>query len=246
MEKQPIRLNKDPIIESIMEIRFTAQVGLHASDLLPGMLFSSLRADYPKLENLPVSQIPAELRKRDPNLLFKPTRKLSGKQFSISIGDNVLSISCQRPYVGWDEFQPKIIGAIELIKNTSLIQRVDRVSVKYVNLIPEVDLGALKASVRIGEYDLINHGCTIRTDIVENGIINIIQIITNATAEIVDKKEIISGLLLDIDCIYDCKDEDFWNRYKDIIENVRKQEKKIFFSMLESETLNGLEPVWDE
>lgn len=250
MDKLPVRLNKDPIIESIVEIRFARHPAVQVSDLLPGMLFTNLRKSYPRLENLPVSQIPAEIRKADLNLLFKPTRQLSGNRFSISIGDNVLSVSCTRPYVGWSKFQPKIFEVLELVKETGLVQRVGRVSVKYINIIPAQiggkNLASLKASVQMGDYNLVDHGCTIRTDILENGINSIVQIISDATAELVTAKEKISGLLLDIDSIYDCKNINFWDTYKSIIEDVRKQEKKIFFGLLTAETLNTLEPIWQE
>ena len=250
MDKLPVRLNKDPIIESIVEIRFARHPAFHVSDLLPGMLFTKLRESYPQLENLPVSHIPAEIRKTDLNLLFKPTRQLTGKKFSISIGDNVLSVSCTRPYVGWSEFKPKIFEVLELVRETGIVQRVGRVSVKYINLIPAQmggkNLASLKASVQLGNFNLVDHGCTIRTDILENKINSIIQIISDATVELVTTKEKISGLLLDIDSIYDCKNINFWDNYRRLIEDVRKQEKEIFFGLLTPETLNTLEPIWEE
>lgn len=250
MEKQPVRLNKDPIIESIIEIRFTGAAGINISDLLPGMLFAQLRESYPKLETLPVSQIPIEIRKSDPNLHFKPIKRLVGGNFFIAIGDNVVSISCTKPYVGWGNFQPKIVELIEVINRTGLVSNVSRVSAKYLNLIPEVEgagnLGALKASVQLGDHDMIDHNCTVRADMVIDGILNIVQIMTKTTVQSASSGEQLSGLILDIDCIYECKDEDFWANYEKIIERVRQSEKSIFFSMLTESTLNGFDPVWEE
>lgn len=57
-------------------------------------LFSIIKMDHtsPKIERLPIFDIPQEVRQLDPNLKYRPTHKLTfeGKDTSIFLGDNVI------------------------------------------------------------------------------------------------------------------------------------------------------------
>jgi len=250
MVRFPVRLQNDPIIEAIVEFRFTPKQRAPISDLLPGMLFSQLRETYPRLENLPISELPQEIRRADPNLAYKPIHRLSGGQFSIAIGDRVLGFGCQRPYVGWSKFQPHVIKGLQVALDTGLVDKIERLAIKYINLIPSSNkasgLNTLRASVKLGSYDLAEHGCTIRTEIKSAGLVNIIQIVSKATVTFKDNNKAQTGTIVDIDSILENPDTTDIDKLPALIDKARQQEKQVFFSLLTDETLSSFEPIWEE
>ncbi|MDD1616675.1 MAG: hypothetical protein CG439_1815, partial [Methylococcaceae bacterium NSP1-2] len=102
----PKKLNKEPLLEALFELRFTCD--FPASTILPGLLFSKLDGDK-RIEQLHAAQIPLEIRNSDPNLQFSPVSRLVWENFHINIGDRNISISCQFPnYPGWFKFKEAI------------------------------------------------------------------------------------------------------------------------------------------
>jgi uncharacterized protein (TIGR04255 family) len=69
----PIKISPSPIVDSILELRFTTS--LH-HDAIFGIVYSAFKADYQKHESLPILQLPEPVRKTDPNLKFKPYYRL--------------------------------------------------------------------------------------------------------------------------------------------------------------------------
>ena len=53
-------------------------------------------------------QLPEPVRRKDPNLKFKPYYKISNDNYAIQIGADVLTISSFPKYTGWTEFQQEI------------------------------------------------------------------------------------------------------------------------------------------
>ena len=245
----PDRLSSDPIVESIFELRFRTEPGIAASDLLPGILFPALKQNYPRISNLPVSHIPQDIRRSDPSFAYAPSIRFEGDQFAVMVGDTVCSVSCRRPYVGWSAFREKIIELTDLLRKSEIILAIERFSLKYVNLIDAGNnlsgLALLDSLVRVGPYDLSNTGCTIRTEIVENNVINIVNVISSAQVVIPNTNALV-GLLLDIDSISQyaaAKSPDlFWPDFLTQLDVVRAKEKEIFFSLLARPTVDRYGP----
>jgi len=251
MEKLPLRLENDPILEALVEFRFSANASPTLSELLPGILFTEYSEALPNLEKHPNAKIPAEIRVSDPQFFYKPLYRLTDGHLSISIGDRVVSYNCSEPYIGWDEFRPKVLELINFVRNTKLIEDIERFSLKYINIIPIVEgdskssLSSLKASVQLGDYDLVEFGCNIRTEIEDNGFINIVNVISDANVEFPGEKEKLRGTILDIDTIYRHRSGDFWADLEKHLDEARVTEKRIFFSLLSNQTLDSFQPIWE-
>ena len=98
----PSRIEKCPLIDALIEFRFEAAI---AKSAVFGVIYNLIRNDYRgNVINLPILQIPEQIREVDPNLKFKPLYRIEGDKFIIQIGYDVLSISSKMPYVGWPEF----------------------------------------------------------------------------------------------------------------------------------------------
>ena len=246
MPKIPIKLKNDTIVEALFEIRFKSNKG-SVADLLPGLLFANIANEFPTLEKLPITNLPAALIESEPNLRYLPQHRLIGDKYSLLIGEHVFAISCPKPYVGWSEFYPAIIKLTELLEKTSLISEVERFSIRYVNLIPSNQVHGsskkLRTNITLGAYNLGEKVTQLRTEIVENGFLNVIQIASNATIELVTGQKL-EGCLLDIDTICRGKVQNFWKELPSLLQSAHDTEKMIFFSVLTDETIKELEPIW--
>lgn len=246
-QRMPIKLNKDPILEAIFELRFDSNVD-QIAELLPGILFTSLKDKFPKIEPLPTARIPVEIRKTDPNLLFKPTSRLLGKLYSIAIGEKVVSLNCQRPYQGWDDFKGEITILLDLLKKTNMVDLIRRFSVKYINIISVNEgtfgLEKLDLDIRLGDINLISNPTSIRTEFFVDSFMNIVSIVPRANAKIHNTSEHLQGIILDIDTIFAKESGISWDEILNLLDHAHNTEKDIFYGVLKKDTIESYGPVW--
>lgn len=247
-DKLPTKLNKEPLIDALFEMRFNSAPS--ASSILPGLLFSKLEGER-IIEDLPIAQIPKALRDADSNLRFAPLVRLNLEGFSINIGDRSLAIGCKMPYPGWSVFKPIILNTVKLLKDTGLVQEVHRFSMKYIDLIPAhgtaMQVSAINSSVVLGKHTLTQEVFSLRIEIPKEEILHAVQITSSATAILPDgsKRE---GLIVDIDSIWNLSNPDFsqWlEQLPDQLELIHTANKAMFFECLRPETIDALEPVYE-
>lgn len=244
----PVRLGKEPLLEAIWEIRFS-DASPSVTDLLPGMLFKAFPEKYLKAVKLPAASIPAPLADHDPGLQFAPKIRLEGGKQSVQVGDRVVSLSCRRPYPGWERFSADIRELAEGVEDTGLIERLDRFSLKYIDLIElesPIGLEQLQLELRLGKYDLAAKPVHLRTEIKDNDFIHIVQIMSPAEVRLTDVDSRLKGVLVDIDSIMPLTDEDSWAALHQGLDAVHASCKNIFFSILKQETIEKLEPKYGE
>lgn len=242
----PIKLNNDPILEALVELRFTKST-MPVCEILTGFLFSALKSSHQNIviKKLPISQIPSEIRSNDPNLTFAPLTQIICDQFGILIGDQVCTITCQKPYKGWPEFKKFIISVLEILKKSGLISEIQRYSIKYVNLIPETVRVPLKTSLAIGDLELAEAGKFIRAEIRNSEFVTILNIQFNITLVLENRPgELFKGTVLDIDTIVEHNREDFFSNHETLLDKARNEEKKIFYSVITKDALDSFQPTF--
>lgn len=128
----PVRLRDDAIIEALCELRF------EAADL-PEIVTGRL-ADYEswadfKKERLPISEMPASIRTRQPELRFRPTLQLNSaeKGRSVRVGDSVLSMHVVPKYCGWATWKEELRAVIEYLFGRIPGVAVRRIGLRYIN-----------------------------------------------------------------------------------------------------------------
>lgn len=242
----PIALTRDLILEAIFEIRFRSDTE-SPGDLLPGLIYPSLKDEFPKLEKLPLATFPREIIQDDPSLIYRPTHRLVGANHTIMIGDQVIGLSNSRPYQGWDRFRAMIRKIADICRDTGMLSVIERYSMRYTNFIPRSEYGegldTIRASVMFGETDLAHSVGHFRAEITEGPFLNVVQIITKAAAPL-PTGENSEGLLLDIDTMAHGPVPDFWENFDKRIEDAHLCEKTLFFSLLTDQTLQTAGPVW--
>jgi uncharacterized protein (TIGR04255 family) len=243
----PAKLKREPLIEALWEVRFTGGES-SVVDLLPGLIFKALPDKYPKTLRLPSSFIPDPVAQMDPKLRYSPKVRLEGDCQAVQIGERVVSLSCRRPYPGWKVFSDDIRILIGVIRETKLIDKLERFSLKYINIIdlehpPRVE--CLNFELKIGEYGLDSRPIQLRTEIEEGGLVHILQIASPAEATLPGEPKL-QGVLLDIDTIGPMKQNESWDDIDNHLNKVHSALIGMFFGLLKPKTIENLGPVYEE
>ncbi len=239
--KLPKKISKCPIIDAVIEIRFESSIN---SNAIFGIIYSCLQAEYPKVETLPILQVPEPLRENDPVFKYKPHYKISDDQYTIQIGSDVIAFGSVIPYPGWTEFSRKFQSNFDNILKTGIIHKVIRLGVRYINYFDNniFDNVILEFKSTDNILNLPTGNTVIRTDVPCNSYTSTLQITNNAK---IDPENEIVGSLIDIDTFKIYQDMSFLNSYKSEIQNAHNIEKELFFSILKQDYINSLEPVYE-
>lgn len=245
MTKVPTRLESDPILEAVFEFRFkvTAQ---SAADVLQGVMYPQLRDRFPKVWRTPFSQFSGLLD--DPSLRYQPRLVLESDNMRVNLGDWAVALASKKPYVGWREFRPLILEIVNLVKTAKIVKEPERISLKYVNFFKgespsqQFSLVHYNATLGRGQYKLSDNLTFTRTEIMKEGLINIVELGANSVVK--SPSGSARGLMLSVDSIYNVP-PDFLNNPEPHIEKVHNVEKSVFFDVLTDETINSMGPKWE-
>lgn len=242
----PRKLSNSPLRETIFELRFEPAMAA-AGDILPGLLYSVLKTDYPEVVPLPLANVPRAVREKAPELLYQHSHSLRGGTSSVQLGDRVLAFHVL-DYPGWTIFKDKIESLIKATQNTGLVKQTERFSFKYVNVIEastsEMQLALMNLKLELVGQPPGERGFQLRVEHEEGKCTTITQISPNTTAKLVISGKEVMGLLVDVDTIRFDPGHEFWAAPGTLLEEAHKVAKVRFFSLLSEAALKRLEPVW--
>lgn len=246
--RHPRRLKHDPIVTALFEVRFMPTSD-DADELLPGLLYEPLRADFERVERTPASDIPKVVRNQMPNGSYQATRRLVGNGVNLNIAERSLVVEVFRPYWGWNRFRSLIFRVLQAAKQTELVGVAERTSLRYQNILTRhgesSDISPLNLSIQLAHYPIGGDGFRLRTQIPAGEYITIVQIATGAQATLTIRgvPTKITGLLVDIDTIRPAPPR-FWDNFEPTIEQLHTEEKNVFFNVLKNEAIEAMEPEW--
>jgi uncharacterized protein (TIGR04255 family) len=130
----PKKLKSDAILEAVLEIRFEPDPSLVAE-----ILFGRF-ADVPdwrefKQVRLPTADIPAPIRRADPNLRYQPSIELVSPDggTSVRVGPQVIAYSRRGSYPGWDVFGAELAKVVDSLYRILPNAHVSRLGLRYIN-----------------------------------------------------------------------------------------------------------------
>ncbi len=238
--KLPKSIEKCPIIDALIEIRFATGIDPNA---VFGVFYSVLMKDYSgRVENMPILQIPEAVRASDPSLRYKPLYRIISEDVFIQIGPEVLSISSRIPYKGWSCFKTHVVKIMDLIKTTNVIKKVSRIGHRYINFFGSNILDNITMSFKMTKgYDFQN--IQISTQVSDNGFNNTV-LFSNSAIMNVNRPNRIDGSIIDIDTFKEYEDNYFLENVATEIENAHQTEKTLFFSLLKGDFIETLNPQY--
>lgn len=248
MQNLPKKLNKDPLVDGVFEIRFSSQFPV--GGVLPGLLFGKLTGDK-AIETLPMSQIPQAIRDAEPNLKFAPLNRLNWERFYINIGDRSVSIGFKHPYPSWKVFEPAIIQVMDALKGANLISSVERYSLKYINLLPSSDiqeqLSFVNLDVTLADHKLQREALQLRLEIPSAKFIHAVQLVSSTTV-VLHTGESRQGLIIDIDTIANQGNisfDELLDQFSHKLTEIHLANKEMFFSCLKGKTIENMEAEYE-
>ena len=244
----PDKLANPPLVEVIFEVRFRpAMEGL--SDLLPGMIYQTLGAEYPDLRPLPLASVPRELRVNDANMKYLASHLLVGSGGHLFIGDATVGIGKPAPYQGWDEMRGRIERLLKVLQEKpikDMVAFVERYSLKASNLIAGdtgKQLSKLQVNLALGGQPVPETGFQLRTEFVQDSRVTILEIACNTEVKTPTSRPK-SGLLVRIDCIQQSVPNGQLKNVLPGVDALHTAIKERFFSLLSSDTLQGFSPAY--
>jgi uncharacterized protein (TIGR04255 family) len=249
MNQIPKRLNKEPLIEAIWQGQFEPKEGLPVGDLLPGILYSALRVDYPNLQlhRLPTADIPAPVAQFDPNLRFSAKYRMEepGSPFLFQVGDRIVTMNCRKPYAGWSAFKERILKLLDVIESSGLVPVPGRHSLRYIDLLtldPAPDLKALQVQFQIGQWSLQNRPLQMRVEIPDGDCNHVIQIATPAEANLPEGK--LQGSVIDLET-FSSSQPSSWQDVRAQIDQIHDRSKAVFYQqLLTADAIALMEPEY--
>lgn len=233
--KLPKTINPCPILDALFEIRFTSKT--HPSAIF-GMIYNVLQNDFPRVENLPILQLPEAVRATDPNFRFKPHYRISNDKFVTQIGSDVITIGSFPVYAGWDVFSRQIFSILDRIEKIGIIDSVIRIGIRYINFFENDIFKDIDLRICIGDNDIAYKNTIIRTEIEQESFKSSLQVANNVNHN--NKM----GSIIDIDTYTESNLKDFFASKEVLISGGHSKEKELFFSLLKEEFLKTLNPSY--
>jgi uncharacterized protein (TIGR04255 family) len=236
----PTQITPCPIIESNIEIRFSSQL---PGDAIIGIIYSIIQPLYANcnLEQLPILQIPPEIRRQDPNLKDKPTHVIKTTEFNAHIGSSVLVIGIPGDYPGWVRMKNVVKNFIAQILENNIISTINYIALRYLNFFETNIFEHINLTIDFDGAINTNKGTIFRTEFHNDDLINALQItnsvhVTNnvidADGSIIDITTVIKNPTMQLpNCIH-------------LIDMAHSSEKELFFSLLKTEFLESLNPIY--
>lgn len=249
MNKIPTRLKKEPLIEAIWQAQFVPRDGLPIGDLLPGILYSALKVDYPNLQlhRLPTADIPAPVAQTDPNLRFSAKYRMEepSSPFLFQVGDRIVTMNCRKPYAGWSAFKDRILKLINVIESSGLVPTPMRHSLRYIDLLcldQAPSLKTLQVNFQIGQWKLENRPIQMRVEISDGDCNHVIQIATPAEANLPEGR--LQGSIIDLETFSNSQPGS-WQDVRAQIDQIHDRSKEVFYQqLLTADAIALMEPEY--
>jgi uncharacterized protein (TIGR04255 family) len=235
----PRKISPCPIVEAVVELRFTANI---PHDAVFGVLYNALREYYGKVEGLPILQLPEALRIKDPNLIYKPTHKLSNSNFALQVGPKVVTLSNINEYIGWNDFYVKILELFKIINKLQIINKSELLLLRYIDFFEKNIYDNLNLQISLSGSPLSSLSKNVNTEIQENSYIHTLRISDKAVIEMGTKK--LTGSIIDITTQLNLNEIAFFNSCGNILNNIHKKQKELFFKLLKEEFILSLNPEY--
>lgn len=239
-ERLPINIDPCPIVEAIFEVRFVPR---QPWENLPGLLYAQIRDRYPEQKNLPLLQMPEELRRQQPGLRHQPLIQFFGKEFLIQIGPRMAGLVTKpHSYPGWDRIREELEWLLERLKAAEIIQETERLSARYVDFIEGNLFRKMNLNLQVAGQPVMDAHTDVTT-ILRQGPLSIRLAASNgAIVGAGDSAK--SGSVLDVDAWFGALDVDLFENGLTRFADAHRAIKSLFFGLMKEDFLNSLNPKY--
>lgn len=239
--KLPRRIHPDPIVDSVVEIRFDAHIDRNA---VFGVLYFALRDQFPNVEALPVLQIPEMVREADPMFAHRPQYRISNSDYQIQIGSNVLTIGILTAYPGWEVFSGVILNIYNTLSRLEVIGTVRRLGIRYISFFEGNIFDNLNLQLCVPGYEKGGFPTTCRFELPNGDFINTLSLANHTTLQRGSTGVTMTGSIVDIDISLTGEISNFFEQMSGLLNQAHQLEKELFYSLLTEDFLARLNPEY--
>jgi uncharacterized protein (TIGR04255 family) len=191
----PTRIEPSPLVEAVADVRFTS---LLPPAVIFGYMYDVLKDQYTKLSDLPILQLPEEIRKMDPNFISQPHYRLEGERFVLQLGPQILNIAVlDGNYPGWTDFKSEINRIFVAFSQKKIINKITRIGLRYINFFDLNIFNVSTFSVSFQERPLLNEKAFLRVQFSDSEFITNVQVTNDASIQRQNGHK--QGSIIDID-----------------------------------------------
>lgn len=241
----PIRLERPPLVEAVIEIRFAGGERF-VGDLLPGVIHEKLKGRFTGHEPTPIAYVPREVREGDPDFRYRAQVKLNGTAEALLLGDHVVALSKLPPYSGWTSFRDSTIPVLDVVRSSELVSGLERLSIKAVNLVTIGDrhpTAVLNGEISLGGVSIRRDGLRLRAETEEGGFTSIVEVASMAKTQVGDTVR--SGVLVSVDTMRETTDSDFWTSPARFLDDAHDVMKRLFFKVVHPDIISECGPIFE-
>ncbi len=238
----PRRLTRNPIVDAIAEVRFSSNI---PNDAIIGLVYTTVQETFGKPEDLPILQIPAPLREKDPNLRYQACYRFTKPGNVLLIGPHSVALSTY-PYSAWGAASPLLDQILSRLHSVGLFNRIERIGLRYVNFfenINVIDHSTLMLKVR--DVSIAEQSITLRSETEFKGFTVVTQIANRATAQVSGQTK--KGSILDLDVIKDhleLKNDAVPELLLDLFKGANEIAHSAFFNLLDEKFVATFGPEY--
>jgi uncharacterized protein (TIGR04255 family) len=225
-----------------MEVRFVTNFN---DDAVFGIIYNQLKEEFSSVVNLPVQELPPQIRKADPRLTYIPHYRLINNfnpNVLIQIGPKVFSIAVVNEYPGWVIFNSYIKKYLSKLKESQIVQVVNRFSLRYMNFFPNKNiLQNSELKIQLSDQMLNSLNCNLKVELQDQEFLNVLQVSSVATRQYGDTIE--NGSIIDIDTSCEKQMTGFLDDFESQMKRCHDIEKNLFFKVVSSDYLKSLNEV---
>lgn len=235
----PIRIDPCPILESVVEVRFSSD---ELSEAIFGLFQREVKSDFPKPERLQILELPEAIRNREPSLEFKPHFRFRNEKYDINLGPKVISIIGKEQYPGWEEYSVFVLDILSKLNKIEIVKDVTRLGLRYVNFFESNIFSDTDISLKLANNNWISENTFIKNVFVKENHRVILQL--SNSSRLKRGVDTINGSLLDIDVINDNVGKDFMENPREYLNETHRLEKEMFYEILKDDFISTLNPVY--
>jgi uncharacterized protein (TIGR04255 family) len=246
MERLPLRLSRPSLIEATFELRFVPNDAV-AAELVPGLLYPSLKDLFPRVEQLQAASVPKEILRGRPELKYVPLYRFHGDSAVLGLGENLLAVSLTPPYSGWRAFRPTCRHAVETLVATGYVKAVDRYSLRFTNLFPlkgKDPLADLNIRLDAG-VPFEPSGMKLRFEKLATPYVTVVECSSVVKATI-PPSETREGVLFVLDTIRKHDSARFLESIDEHLDKAHTVLESLFFGLVSKAAIEEMGPVWEE
>jgi uncharacterized protein (TIGR04255 family) len=232
--KIPKKITPDPIIDSVIELRFQT---IFKKEEIISRFYNRLNSDFPFFREQQQQILIGTFK---PEYLTKIS--IQNKDFTVSFGSNVVVFGNAGGYKGWSLFSKMIYQYTEVLVKEGLIGKIDRIGIRYVNFFKDVLLLSSNTNLKINfgnkqDYSE-NKNTQIRTEL-SKGKFGFNLVMADNVAH-----NSSLGSILDIDAYVDKIEAPFSEKIIQLIEEAHVEEKQLFYGLLKPEFIEKFKPEY--